>query len=246
MSNGEDSGRELSGDDALAAEYVLGVLAANDRRAAARRVETDPAFARLVDRWEADLSPIGADYAPVEPPAALKQAIDRRLYSSPAPTALRGSPEPVRAGLWASLAFWRGLTVAALAALALYVAVPLLVTPPSEAPQNRLVAALSAEGSEVRYVAMYDAATNEIGLSHLAGERGEGRDFELWVIEGGNAPQSLGVIPAGEAAKLTPKTPLKEKIAKGAVFAISLEPAGGSPTGAPTGPVVAAGDLRAI
>ncbi len=32
----------------------------------------------------------------------------------------------------------------------------------------------------------------------------------------------------------------------GAVFAISVEPDGGSTTGQPTGPVVAAGDLRAI
>jgi anti-sigma-K factor RskA len=35
-------------------------------------------------------------------------------------------------------------------------------------------------------------------------------------------------------------------IASGALFAISLEPEGGSPTGQPTGPVVAAGDLRSI
>jgi anti-sigma-K factor RskA len=39
---------------------------------------------------------------------------------------------------------------------------------------------------------------------------------------------------------------VRDKLASGAVFAISVEPAGGSTTGAPTGPVVAAGDLKAI
>ena len=39
---------------------------------------------------------------------------------------------------------------------------------------------------------------------------------------------------------------LERKIAAGSVFAISLEPEGGSPTGAPTGPVVAAGGLATI
>jgi len=33
---------------------------------------------------------------------------------------------------------------------------------------------------------------------------------------------------------------------KGTVLAVSLEPAGGSPTGAPTGPVVAAGTIGKI
>lgn len=35
-------------------------------------------------------------------------------------------------------------------------------------------------------------------------------------------------------------------IARGAVLAISLEPPGGSPTGAPTGPVIAAGEVRTL
>ena len=60
-----------------------------------------------------------------------------------------------------------------------------------------------------------------------------------------SVPQSLGVIdaslkiPAGQLGKIDPAT-LNET-----VFAISLEPQGGSPTGAPTGPVLYTGKLVA-
>jgi anti-sigma-K factor RskA len=54
------------------------------------------------------------------------------------------------------------------------------------------------------------------------------------------------VIPAGASVHLAVDDALRRHIASGAVFAISLEPAGGSPTGQPTGPVVAAGDLKTI
>ncbi|RUU48338.1 anti-sigma factor, partial [Mesorhizobium sp. M2C.T.Ca.TU.002.02.1.1] len=117
MTLAEDNGPERGGDDLLAAEYVLGVLAADERQVASRRIDTETAFARLVDAWEVRFAPMAAAYAAVEPPASVKAAIDRRLFASSASTAPGGS-------LWASLAFWRGLAAAAIAALAVYVALP--------------------------------------------------------------------------------------------------------------------------
>ncbi|RVA20427.1 anti-sigma factor, partial [Mesorhizobium sp. M7D.F.Ca.US.004.03.1.1] len=147
--------------------------------------------------------------------------------------------------LWSSLAFWRGLAAAAVAALAIYIAVPIL-NPPVEQPQARLVASLAAEGTDVKYLAVYDAVHHEVGLSHVSGERAAGKDFELWMIEGKNPPVSMGVIPAGATAHIVVSPAAQQKLAQGAVLAVSLEPAGGSPTGQPTGPVVAAGDLKSI
>lgn len=227
-------------DDLVAAEYVLGVLPAQDRAAAARRVETEPGFARLVDRWEVHLAPIGAAYPSVAPPASVRAAIDRRLFASAVRPTAAASP-----GLWSSLAFWRGLTVAAVAALALYVAVPLLA-PATQAPQIRLVASLAADSSDVRYLAVYDQAAGDVALSHVAGERAAAHDFELWMIEGTDAPVSMGVIPVGSSIHLIVDEAARRKLAAGAVLAVSMEPAGGSPTGKPTGPVVATGDLRSI
>lgn len=237
MTLAEDNGPERGGDDLLAAEYVLGVLAADERQIASRRIDTETGFARMVDAWEVHFAPMAAAYAAVEPPASVKAAIDRRLFASSA-----AAPS---AGLWASLAFWRGLAAAAVAALAIYVALP-YVSPPASQPDTRLVASLAADNSPVKYLAVYDATRHEVGLSLVSGERGAGKDFELWMIEGKNAPVSMGVIPAGQTARMAVSPAVQQKLAQGAVLAVSLEPTGGSPTGQPTGPVVAAGDLKGI
>jgi anti-sigma-K factor RskA len=234
MSVAEDGGPEHGGDEMLAAEYVAGVLSADKRQAASRRIDSDPVFARLVDQWEVRLAPLGNAYLPVEPPASVKAAIDRRLFTA-----------AERSGLWTSLAFWRGLAAAAIAALAVVVAIP-YIAPPVERPQMRLVASLATEGSDVRYLAVFDAAHGEVSLSHVSGERASGRDFELWMIEGSNPPVSMGIVPAGATTHIAITPAIRAKLASGAVLAISLEPAGGSPTGQPTGPVVAAGDLKNI
>ncbi|MER9306758.1 anti-sigma factor [Mesorhizobium sp. M0293] len=241
MTLAEDTGPERGGDDLLAAEYVLGVLDADERQIASRRIDAETDFARLVDGWEVNFSPLAAAYPEIEPPASVKPAIDRRLFAS---TASMTTPVQPRS-LWSSLAFWRGLAAAAVAALAIYIAVPIL-NPPVEQPQARLVASLAAEGSDVKYLAVYDAAQHEVGLSHVSGERAAGKDFELWMIEGKNAPVSMGVIPAGATARIIVSPAARQKLAQGAVLAVSLEPSGGSPTGQPTGPVVAAGDLKSI
>jgi anti-sigma-K factor RskA len=240
MTLAEDNGPERGGDDLLAVEYVLGVLPADERRIASGRIDTETGFARLVDAWEVHFAPMAAAYAAVDPPASVKAAIDRRLFASSA--AASAAP---RAGLWSSLAFWRGLAAAAIAALAVYVALP-YVNPPLPQPGTRLVASLAADNSNVKYLAVYDAATHEVGLSLVSGERGAGKDFELWMIEGKNAPVSMGVIPAGQTARMAVTPAVRQKLAQGALLAVSLEPAGGSPTGQPTGPVVAAGDLKGI
>ncbi|ESW67333.1 MULTISPECIES: anti-sigma factor [unclassified Mesorhizobium] len=240
MTLAEENGPERGGDDLLAAEYVLGVLPADERQIASGRIDAETGFARLVDSWEVNLSPMAAAYAEVEPPATIKPAIDRRLFSSTAAstTAPSGS-------LWSSLSFWRGLTAAALAALVLYVAVP-YVRSPVVVPQERLVASLAAEGSDVKYLVVYDASRRDVGLSLVSGERAAGKDFELWMIEGKNAPVSMGVIPAGQVTHIPVTPAVQQKLAQGAVLAVSVEPTGGSTTGQPTGPVVAAGDLKGI
>jgi len=245
MTLAQDNGPERGGDDLLAAEYVLGVLAADERQIASSRIDAETGFARLVDGWEVQLSPLGAAYPEVTPPATVKVAVDRRLFASSASTSTTTSTVQPTAGLWASVAFWRGLATAAVAALAIYIAVP-YINPPVEQPQTRLVASLGADGSDVKYLVVYDAALRDVSLSYVSGERAAGKDFELWMIEGKNNPVSMGVIPAGPTAHLTITPAVQEKLAQGAVLAVSVEPTGGSPTGQPTGPVVAAGDLKSI
>lgn len=240
MSQMDEQGGHEGGDDLVAAEYVLGVLSASEREAASRRIETDRAFAQAVDEWEARLAPLAAAYAEETPPASVKAAIDRRLFASAADVARRG-----KTGIWSSLVFWRALSAAGIAA-ALLLAIQPLTMRPADLAQDRLVASIDAQNSDVRYLALYDRTADQVSLSYVSGERATDRDFELWMIEGQNAPVSVGVIPSGNTITLQLTDELRAKLAAGAVLAISVEPTGGSPTGQPTGPVVAAGGLRDI
>ncbi|MEO3387036.1 anti-sigma factor [Mesorhizobium sp. CAU 1741] len=243
MTPGNEDDLERGGDDMLAAEYVLGVLPADERETVAARIEAEPDFARLVEAWQESLSPLDVFYQDVQPPTSLKRALDARLFGAAETTP---SSSKARPGLLQSLAFWRGLAAACVAALLLVVALPFLQTPPATPPAERLVASLASDESDVQYLVVYDSRTGEVGLSHVSGEPVTGRVFELWVAEGSGSPVSLGIIPTGANANLPVPPERQAVISPRAHFAISLEPEGGSPTGLPTGPVLAVGDLRSI
>ncbi|MEO1719839.1 MAG: anti-sigma factor [Pseudomonadota bacterium] len=245
MSGDDAHWKGVGGDDVLAAEYVLGVLDAEDRAAAAERIATDATFARRVDRWEAHFFPISEAIDPVDAPASTKRAIDSVLFQT------RDVARPVDAeepGWLSRLAFWKTMTFAALAtAIAVGVASNLdRIGEQRERPPQQLAASLTSDQTDVRYVAVYDRKTNRIGLRRLAGSAEAERDFELWIIPPNEAPISLGVVPKESGIAFAPPEEIADKIASGGVFAITLEQAGGSPDGKPKGPVVAAGDLGRI
>jgi len=72
-----------------------------------------------------------------------------------------------------------------------------------------------------------------------------GRVLELWSVPPDGAPRSLGLISADGSTVLS-RDRLPPTLLKGGTqaLAVSVEPPGGSTTGAPTGPVVYAGQLQ--
>lgn len=229
-----DMDHEPDGDDILAAEFALGVLSDDEQAALARRVETDAPFARLVAEWEERLSPLSEGFVPADLPPAIKRALDLRLFGA----------AQARPWFWSSLALWRGLAGAATLAFVLAMALP--VFRPA-VPSDRLAASLTAEGSSVTYLVLYDSATGSVSLAHMSGDPVEGHDFQLWIARGAEAPVSLGVIPAGVSTRVpVTSDQIRALMTTAAHMAISLEPPGGSPTGQPTGPVLAVGDLLDI
>ncbi|WP_099865738.1 anti-sigma factor [Pararhizobium haloflavum] len=230
---GPDDGRFEGGDDVLAGEYVLGVLDAEVRRAVEIRIARDPVFAKLVAAWQERLEPLDAAYEPVAPPRALYTRIEQRLF----PDEKRARP-----GLWHSLTLWRGLAFASL-----LVTIGLLAATVGFRPGggDTLTAELTAENSAFDLVAHYDAASGSIEIVPAAFGAPERQSLELWLIENeGAAPLSLGVIPPTGRGAIVVQDDVRALMAEGAILALSLEPEGGSPTGAPTGPVVASGAAR--
>jgi anti-sigma-K factor RskA len=70
--------------------------------------------------------------------------------------------------------------------------------------------------------------------------------MELWLIPEGGKPASLGLIAAGQPVQLNVPQNLLPMVGSGATLAVSLEPLGGSPTGQPTGEVIAHGNLSRL
>jgi anti-sigma-K factor RskA len=69
------------------------------------------------------------------------------------------------------------------------------------------------------------------------------RVAELWLIPADGKPRSLGLLRADRPVTLALSPNLAGQATAAAVLAVSLEPPGGSPTGAPTGPVIGQGKL---
>jgi anti-sigma-K factor RskA len=198
-------------DDALAAEYVLGVPDLSERLAIEARIKADPAFADLVADWVERLEPLNDGYAEAPAPDLLPK-IEARLF----PVARQRSRGTL----------WRWLAGVALAA-SLVIAAVATLTP----PQPMLVATLATEDARLSYEIRSFGDTLQVtrvaGVPALAGQV-----HELWVIAPGAAPVSLGLLQDQPLSIRYPAPPA------GWTLAVSIEPAGGSPTGAPTGPVI--------
>ena len=233
--------------DAVAMDFALGALDGPALRAAELRLRRDPDFAADVARWQADLGPLADAVVPIAPPLPVWAGVERELFRGPVQTP---QPSAVARGVGAALGLWRGLAFGASAVAAVAVAL-LVMRPAAPAPTSppALLAASMASTDAAKAVlitATYDPARGEVILTPAAKDASRGLTPELWIIVGNDKPQSLGVIDLHDPQAHRVPDAMRSKLTGGATLAISLEPAGGSPTGQPTGPVVAAGKLSVI
>lgn len=220
----------------LAAEYALGTMAGLARRRFEGLMAADPWLRREVRAWQDDLYGIVELIPERAPPERLWQSLEARLWPQPASNVRPLVPKPQPPRFWQA---WSGLATAA--ALLLAVAVWRAPAPPVPQPvaTTEYVAVVSDRDGRpawlVRSVPGAGLAVSALAPQALAGDRA----FELWLLPpGGAAPKSLGLLPADGGARLAVTTERLREIVAGDGLAVSLEPAGGSPTGAPTGPVL--------
>jgi anti-sigma-K factor RskA len=231
------SRRELS--DRLAAEYVLGTLRGGARRRFESLLPAHPGLRQAVWRWQDRLVPLTASVPPVTPSSAVWTGIEQRLFGD---VAMAGAPASVQQRItrwWERLGLWQGLAGAAsLATLALAVA---LTLPGPVQPPVVVVMGTGTGQGPASFVASVGADGRSLVLKPLAGVTvTAAQALELWAVPPKGAPRSLGLVSNQGAT-----TVLREHLLQGtAAFAVSVEPTGGSPTGAPTGPVVSVGHLE--
>jgi anti-sigma-K factor RskA len=229
--------------DTLAAEYALGLLDGEARAEALRLDAADPEFRASVARWLGRLAPLLDEVEPVEPPAQVWKRVESNLGPQIA-GATADDPGNVvqlrrKVVLWRS---WAAGATAIAASLALFlVARPDPVPPAQPAAPAPMVAMLEAGGSDAKLAATYDPAGGTLVVVPTVLTGAAGHEHQLWLIPAGGSPQPIGMVRPGTPMRMKMPGEMMPEMERGAVLAVSVEPTGGSPTGLPTGPVIASG-----
>lgn len=220
--------------DALAADYAIGTLRGAARRRFESLLPAHPALRAAAQAWHERLLPLTASLLPVQPSGEVWRRISDRIGAG------QGAPASATTGAWRRLSLWRGLT--AFASVAAIGFAALLANPGASPPPIVVVLAPTAaaasgmQGGAIVASISGDGATLVTRAIVPVADRAD-RSLELWAVPVKGAPRSLGLLPGGSGT-----VALRARVLAGAdTLAVSVEPAGGSPTGKPTGPIVYAG-----
>jgi anti-sigma-K factor RskA len=217
--------------DALAAEYVLGTLSGRARRRFERWRSQEWHVERRVQAWEERLSGLALRLSPMRPSPHVWSQIEKRIGANTG--ARPAAAPPQRVSRWQAVAASVALLAVLVGGFFMYRSML--------GPQLQPLATLTAQNATEP---AWDLSADK-DLRHLRARAGAGataqagKSYELWALpDNGSAPVSLGVIPAlGEIDREL--TDAQRAALRGSSkVAVSLEPEGGSTTGAPTGPVL--------
>jgi anti-sigma-K factor RskA len=221
----------------LAAEFMLGLLEGDALDEARRLMEVDPEFGRDVERWGQHFEHLFARWPEAVPPPSL----ERRVLAA----AGLGAANDATPWKWAT-----GVAGSIAAALAVLLFLPeqrpAPVTPaaPVAPAAPAMAVAFTVTDGNRTMPAVMDMTRHQVRMPRGL-EVPEGRVAQLWLIEGEAAPQPIGLFEPN-ANGMVATMQLNRDLPAGATLAISIEPPGGSPTGLPTGPVVATGELKPV
>jgi anti-sigma-K factor RskA len=220
----------------LAAEYVLGVLDGAERRDVETRIARDRAFAREVAAWQLHLAPLVDEIMPVDAPLHVWPRIRAALF------------ERERRSWFDDVVFWRWLSAGAgaVAAAALVFAFVVSRPPPAPTVVAPMVAAINLDDGRPAFLATIDLSRGTMLVLPVSAVIPAEKVAELWLIPPGDKPHSLGVVDVSHPVSVTIPAALRAAVTLKAAMAISVEPPGGSPTGQPTGPVIAKGGISSI
>jgi anti-sigma-K factor RskA len=223
----------------LAAEFALGTLPPAERQEAESLMASDTEFAGMVKAWERRLIPLVLALEPVEAPPRIRGAVMKAIVGD-------GSNSETVVVWKRKASAWRLATVGASAIAASLAAFIFVGKAPGPLTEQRYVAVLQAEGPGPAFLASIDLASGSISVRTVGAPSQPGKSYELWAVGGGrDKPQSLGVIDASFRIAASKLGKIDPAALNDTLFAVSLEPEGGSPTSQPTGPVMFTGKLVA-
>jgi anti-sigma-K factor RskA len=277
---------------ALAAEYALGTLSAEERVQVETMMSVDKDFAAVVEAWERKLGVLNQMVGLVEPRPEVweKIRVAIGLVGTQEAIVHPEAPQPVAAAAAVAeqpaidpstpdrsnvIDFsvqakrWRGVATGMTAIAAMLVALiavqayrpellpaglrpkaaqqvvqaPAPVAPPAAA-QSQYVALLQTDAASPAFILTVDAATKNFTVRKVGAEPQAGKSYELWIVSDKlQRPRSLGVIGSNDFTSRAALAAYDPDVVNQATYAVTVEPEGGSPTGAATGPIVFTGKL---
>jgi anti-sigma-K factor RskA len=215
--------------DQLAAEYVLGTLRGKARDRFETLMYSSYQIRLAVWSWETQIGPLGTVAPERTPPKRVWRNIRERLRHGGRKTA------PVKALHW-----WRDWGFAPATAAILLLVGSMFMLMPRLQSQPEQIALFTNENAQPQWLVSVDLQSGKLTTKALnASALAANQAFELWALPESGAPQSLGLMPvAGGATDRRLPDALVQLLKSANGLAVSIEPAGGSPTGLPTGPVV--------
>jgi anti-sigma-K factor RskA len=218
--------------DALCGEYLVGTMRGRPRRRFERALKQEPLVAARLAYWQRTFTPRPSKEMRVEPDPKTWRRLESEL-------GLAKFKRP----WWQRVGLWRLWATAATAAL---VVLAVVQVQQIEAPRQLVeVARLAAKDQPPTVTASLSKDRHFLELRAARPiEAGPAQSYELWLIpKEGGAPLSLAVLGRLDAHLIVPEAH-RARLQSGATLAVSVEPAGGSPTGAPTGPVILVGAIQ--
>jgi len=228
--------------DMLAAEYILGTLHGHARRRFEFYMTLIPALRKAVDAWSEKLNGLDAALQPITPSKHVWKNIEHRLGFV--------KKQGWLASLFNSVSFWQ-FSSALTAGFAVVMMAYIVVTPVTE-QQPQYVTVINNQQAQSSWLVSVNLKTQSLQIKSVTPQKIDpSKSFELWLLPAAKkAPISMGLIPASgkREVKLSSEllAILKQNMTSAVGMAVSLEPKGGSTTGAPTGPILYQGAIDVI
>jgi anti-sigma-K factor RskA len=235
---------------AIADDYVLGLLERAEERAVEAELLSNVDLAHAVAAARDRFLPLDMTAMPVAVSSTLWQSIESRLQEKPAMDAqtagdrqTRAAPDATpqsspRAANDNAATRWRRAALGGIAASLLLAAG--LTFSLTRTVEPLVVAVLLDEAGTVQ------AVVEDFGSSRAVVRLLEDvtvpadRTMQVWTLPSRDrGPVSLGLLEDARSTRLQPPPLPRPQDAQ--LYEITLEPAGGSPTGRPTGPILAKG-----
>jgi anti-sigma-K factor RskA len=225
--------------DALAGEYVLGLMTETERLAFEAQTDRDEAARKALREAQERFAELDMTAPPAVAPAGLWARIAVDIDQSEKIVPLR--PAARRRTPAAGTRFWHGFTAAAAAALVLAVIGFATIRTFVVRTQPQLIVVLLDAQAQPGAIIEASYSGDSIRVVPLTNINvPEGKTLQVWTLPNPQTgPVSMGLLEQARAKilsdfNLPPPQPQQ-------LYEITLEQAGGSPTGRPTGPIIAKG-----